>query len=357
MDLNEILITGGSGFVGSSIAISLKGELDASVYAFDNLMRRGSELNLSRLESAGVEFVHGDIRCPEDLERLPDFDLLIDCSAEPSVHAGSSGSPAALLNTNLVGTLNCYEAARRRGAAVLFLSSSRVYPIAALSSLAYREADTRFVLLDQQETLGCGAAGVNEDFPLAGARSFYGTTKLASELVLQEYAFSYGIRCLIYRCGVIAGPWQMGRVDQGFLSLWVAQHYFQRPVTYIGFGGTGKQVRDVLHIDDLCDLVLFHLADPAAWDGRVYTVGGGRNCSTSLIELTDLCRQETRHEVPVFSEPKTSPMDIPVYLSDCAAVNRDTSWRARRGLRDIVADTARWIEDHDSLLRPVFGAA
>ena len=145
-----------------------------------------------------------------------------------------------------------------------------------------------------------------------------------------------------------------GRVDQGFLSLWVARHHFQKPLTYIGFGGTGKQVRDVLHVDDLCDLISMHLADATAWDGRVYTVGGGREVSTSLLELTELCRQETGHEVPVASEPGTSPMDLRIYLSDCATVSHDTGWKPRRGVREIVADTAHWIEENESTLRPIF---
>ena len=173
MELKEIVITGGSGFVGSSIAVRLKRDLEGvSVYAFDNLMRRGSELNLSRLEKAGVEFMHGDIRCQEDLARLPSFDLLIDCSAEPSVHAGASGSPTTVLNTNLTGSLNCFETARQQNAAILFLSSSRVYPIEPLNALAHREGETRFVLLDEQQPSGCSAEGVTEDFPLTGARSF-----------------------------------------------------------------------------------------------------------------------------------------------------------------------------------------
>ncbi len=355
MQLNNILVTGGSGFVGSSVAIRLRSVMKEScVFVLDNLMRRGSELNLLRLEKAGIEFVHGDIRCPEDLTRLPDFDLLIDCSAEPSVHAGQTGSPLGVIHTNLVGTLNCYEAARQRQAAVLFLSSSRVYPIQALNSLAYTEGETRFLLLDEQHLPGCSAEGVTEDFPLSGIRSFYGATKLASELILQEYASSYGVRCLIYRCGVIAGPWQMGRVDQGFLSLWVARHYFKKALKYNGFGGQGKQVRDVLHIDDLCDLILIHLTNFSVWDGRIYTVGGGRRSSTSLLELSEICRAETGQEIPVTSQPNTSPMDVRIYLSDCTAVSRDTGWRPRRGVRDIVQSTARWIEEHESVLRRVF---
>jgi CDP-paratose 2-epimerase len=237
---------------------------------------------------------------------------------------------------------------------VLFLSTSRVYPIGGLRALAYREEDTRFALCEEQAQPGASAHGISEDFFLSGARSFYGTTKLASELLLQEYVFSYGLPALIYRCGVLAGPWQMGRVDQGFMSLWVAAHHYGRPLKYIGFGGTGKQVRDVLHIDDLYDLIKLHISEPGTWDGRTYNVGGGLKVSTSLVELTGLCKRIVGRNVPISSEPQTSPIDVPLYISDCSRLCADTSWRPRRDIETIIRDLAEWIAANDSALRRIF---
>src|ERR1700685_2648090 len=176
MSFERALITGGAAFVGSSLAISWKREGVGEVLVVDSLKRRGSELNLARLQAAGIPFLHADVRCPEDLDGLPKYDLLIDCSAEPSVHSGMSGTSRYLLNTNLIGTMNCLEAASARQAAFLFLSTSRVYPIVAINSIAYREEPSRFSWnVAEGAPPGVSTRGINEDFTLAGARSLYGT--------------------------------------------------------------------------------------------------------------------------------------------------------------------------------------
>ena len=124
---------------------------------------------------------------------------------------------------------------------------------------------------------------------------------------------------MINRCGVIAGPWQMGKVDQGVFSWWLLSHLFGRPLSYIGYGGSGKQVRDLLHVDDLVDLVDEQLGDPERWSGVTANVGGGRECSLSLLETTELCRELTGSEVADRRRvPETRPGDVPVYLSDCS---------------------------------------
>lgn len=112
---------------------------------------------------------------------------MIDCSAEPSVQAGLEHSPRYLLETDLVGTINCLEAARARGAAFLFLSTSRIYPIARLNALPYDETETRFHWREEPGVPGFSECGIAEDFPISGARSFYGASKLAGEQLIQEY--------------------------------------------------------------------------------------------------------------------------------------------------------------------------
>jgi CDP-paratose 2-epimerase len=279
---------------------------------------------------------------------------LIDCAAEPSVQAGLTGGPLPVINANLVGTVNSLEAARIRHAAFLLLSTSRVYPLAALNGLRYRETATRFEWEPDQAILGFSASGVSEQFPLDGPRSLYGATKLAGELLLQEYVYNYGLPALINRCGVLAGPWQMGRVDQGVVALWIARHFFQQPLKYIGFEGTGKQVRDVLHIEDLFDLIVAQCQSPAAWNGSVFNVGGGRPVSVSLAELTACCQTVTGRCVEITPVPETHAVDLRIYLTDADKARGVFGWTPRRNVETIVRDTHAWIAAQPDLVASVF---
>ncbi len=183
--------------------------------------------------------------------------------------------------------------------------------------LKLEEAETRFEIAAEQAVPGVSPAGISEAFPLDGARTLYGATKLAAELLIEEYRAGLGVPAVIDRCGVIAGPWQMGKVDQGVFTHWMLAHHFGNPLSYIGFGGQGKQVRDLLHVEDLVDLVERQLLAPGEWDGRTVNVGGGRECSLSLLETTAICRELTGNEVPIEPVVETRAGDVPIYLSDC----------------------------------------
>lgn len=356
MKYNNILITGGAGFVGSNLALKLKTANPATeIIAFDNLKRRGSELNVPRLCEAGVIFIHGDVRHKEDLNLPFEIDLIIECSAEPSVLAGVDGSTDYVIDTNLVGAINCFELARVRRAAVIFLSTSRVYPMGLISQLAYKENLLRFVLEKKQIMPGASEQGISEIFSLQGPRSLYGATKLAAELLLIEYIESFGITGVINRCGLITGPWQMGKVDQGVVALWVARHLFGgKPLSYIGFGGTGKQVRDFVHIDDLYSALVLQLQDIAIHNGEIYNIGGGMENSFSLQELTATCQQITGKMVAINSISENRPNDIPLYISDCAKFKQATGWKCRKNITETVQDLANWMRDNAKELKNLF---
>src|SRR5262249_37476403 len=318
--------------------------------------RRGAELNLARLARVGVRFVHGDIRSPEDLMALlPDAPgLIIECSAEPSAQAGYGGSPEYVIRTNLMGGFHCLELARHDKADVIFISTSRAYPFEALNNLLFTEEATRFTLAAEQTTAGASAAGISEAFPLTGARSLYGMTKLAAELMVEEYADAYGLRYIINRCGLLTGPWQMARSDQGVMALWMAAHYFCRGLSYIGFQGTGKQVRDVLHIDDFCALLVDQIQHFALYSGQCYNVGGGLGKSLSLQETTRLCAEITGNTIELSSVADTRPADVRLYISDHRRLSSINGWRPRRDVRTTLTDIFHWLRAEEQRVRPLF---
>lgn len=347
----RVLVTGGAGFIGASVGLGLLERHPAwSVVALDNLKRRGSELNLPRLRAAGVEFVHGDVRKLDDLMAVGELDAIVECSAEPSVLAGIDGTPAYVIESNLIGAYHCLELARNRTAQLVFLSTSRVYPWRSLERIGLRETELRFELDPDQELPGVSENGISEVFPLDGARTLYGTTKLSAELLIEEYRAAYGLRTVVDRCGVIAGPWQMGKVDQGVFTYWMLAHHFGRPLRYIGFGGSGKQVRDLLHVEDLVDLLALQVTDPDHWDGVTANVGGGRERSLSLLETTELCAEITGRKVPVERSSEERPGDLALYISDCRRLFDLTDWRPRRGPKDVLADTESWISANEEAL-------
>ncbi len=347
----KILVTGGAGFVGSSLAISFKEKYpEHEIICLDNLKRRGSELNIPILKRNKIKFLHGYIRNVEDIESVGGIDILLECSAEPSVLAGYDSSPNYLLNTNLVGTINCLEYARKNNAIFFFLSTSRVYPIEYINSLKFDETNTRFVLKDNQEVSGASGQGVTEKFPIDKARTLYGTTKLASELIIQEYVQMYELKAVINRCAVLTGPGQFGKSDQGVVALWVARHFWNQSLTYIGYGGTGKQVRDILHIDDLFELIDYQIKNINELSGEVFNVGGGKETSISLLELTKICEKYTGNKIKINGENEDRQGDIRIYLTDNTKVTEKTGWKPKKTADYIVREVYQWIKENEKQL-------
>jgi CDP-paratose 2-epimerase len=352
----RILITGGAGFVGSRLAfLNKEAHPDTEVVVFDNLKRRGSELNLPAFKKRGIDYIHGDIRVSSDLSALKGtFDLLVEASAEPSVLAGMSGSPDYLIQTNLNGTLNCLEWVRSRSCPMIFLSTSRVYSIVPLKELALNETASRFSLDEKQIHPGVSADGIDENFPTHLPRSLYGATKLASEMMIQEYVHAYGIKAVVNRCGVIFGAGQMGKVDQGVFTLWVARHFYGKPLSYTGFGGGGKQVRDLLHPSDLFRLIEKQVAQIADCSGEVFNVGGGVANTISLKELTSLCETIVRKKITMGSDARTNPVDIPFYATNNHRVSQRFDWRPETTVPEIVTEIHEWLRRESEALSFIF---
>jgi CDP-paratose 2-epimerase len=330
----RILITGVCGFVGSTLARAFREHRSSwEIVGIDTLVRAGSEMNRSALRVLGVKVLHGDIRIPSDLESLPSCDWIIDAAANPSVLAGVDGKTSSrqLIEHNLVGTINLLELAR----------------------LPVQAQGDRFGIPDAASLpRGCSPAGVSEDFSTEPPLSLYGTTKRASELLALEYASTFDLPVYLNRCGVLAGAGQFGKIDQGIFSFWIHSWCRRRPLKYIGFDGTGHQVRDCLHARDLAPLLLRQIEAGAADAPRMVNVSGGVANSASLRQLSDWCGQRFGpHSVAV--EKAARPFDIPWLILDSGRARQAWEWEPQTRLEAVWEEIATHAEQHPHWLDQV----
>ena len=344
----RILVSGVCGFVGSELALGFR-KAGHEVCGFDNFSRRGSELNRPRIEEAGVEFWKGDVRNEADLERVRGIDWVIAAAANPSVLAGVDGKTGSkeLLEHNLWGTVNLLEVCKREQAGLILLSTSRVYSIDALCALPVVAKDGAFAL--PEALAAVGPQGVTEEFSTAAPISLYGASKLASEQIALEYGSAFGFPVWVNRCGVMAGAGQFGKPDQGIFSYWIHSWAQRAPLKYIGFGGTGHQVRDCLHPHDLLALLLKQMAAGARAGRRILNVGGGAASTRSLRQLSDWCGREFgAHEVAADLSPR--PFDLPWVVLDAACAGQEWDWRPEKTVDEICQEIARHAREHPEWL-------
>ncbi len=336
----KILITGGCGFVGSNIAIFLKKNLrKADIFSVDNLFREGSKINRNRLKNFNIKNYNFDIKNYNKVKALKKCDLIIDCCAEPAIEA-SSKDPDRVFETNLIGTFNLMKKSKKDKANIIFLSSSRVYSISNLRNL--------FKSINLKKPLKRKIM-INENFETTNPSSLYGYTKLSSEKLIQEFSYMTNIKYLIDRFGVIAGPWQFGKQDQGFVSLWMAKHLFKKKLNYIGFGGNGHQTRDLIHIDDVCKIILLQIRNINRIFNEAFNIGGGIKNSISLYELTSKCAVMTGNKIKLGKVSKTSKFDIPYYISDNSKVQRFYKWKPKKSVNQILKDVLIWLKDNEKI--------
>ncbi len=351
----KILVTGGAGFIGSSICLYLKSKYpDYIITVFDNLKRRGSELNLPDLKHAGISFIHGDIRSVEDLNNVKEFDVMVEASAEPSVLAGLDSNPDYVIQNNLAGSINCFNICLKYKAKVIFLSTSRVYPIHRIENARFSEESSRFSLDADQSEAGISTNGISETLCLDGPRSFYGATKLSSEFLLQEYAAFCDLQTAITRFSVVAGPRQMGKSDQGVATLWMANHFFKKDLKYIGYEGSGKQVRDFLHINDLVALIDMQIHMTEKFTGKIYNAGGGKENSLSLLEMTRLCQEITGNTLSIEKVPDARMADVRIFISDNSKIYNEIGWKPKHTARETFEDIYTWLRNNEKALKTLF---
>lgn len=333
----KILITGGCGFVGSNIAIFLKENIkNVKIYSLDNLMRKGSTQNRNRLLKYDIKNFKLDIQKFEKFKSLNKFNLIIDCCAEPAIEI-SKKEPDRVFNTNLVGTFNVLKKCINDKADIIFLSSSRVYSINKL-----RDIVKSTIIKKPLKT----NIKITEKFATDSASSLYGFTKIASEKLIKEFFFNTNLKYIINRFGVIAGPWQFGKQDQGFVSLWMAKHFFKRKLSYIGFGGNGHQVRDIIHIKDVCEIILLQIKNLKKINNQTFNIGGGEKNKISLKNLTLKCERITKNKIIINKIKKTSNFDIPYFVTDNSKIKKIYKWKPLRTMDMLLYDIYTWLNEN-----------
>ncbi|MEK7684051.1 MAG: NAD-dependent epimerase/dehydratase family protein [Verrucomicrobiota bacterium] len=345
----KVLITGICGFVGSTLAAGLRqAATDWEILGLDNLLREGSEANRLPLKRQGVKVIHADIRMASDVTSLPPADWVIDAAANASVLAGlgyGCGS-RQLIEHNLFGTVNLLEYCKQHRAGFLLLSTSRVYSLRSLAGLEMEVAHQAYVpKANGVFPEGFSPRGVSEGFSTAPPVSLYGNSKLASESLALEYGEMFEFPVWINRCGVMAGAGQFGRPDQGVFAYWINGYLRGLPLKYLGFGGTGFQVRDCFHPRDLVTLLRRQMEQPAAPRSRIQNISGGSQQSLSLAQLSEWCAARFgRREIQ--REPVGRPFDVPWLVLDATQAGNQWGWEPRTSLETILTEIARHAEQN-----------
>jgi len=348
--MKKILITGGAGFVGGNLAIKFT-EIGHEVVCFDNLVRRGSELNLNRFKQHNIRFVHGDIRNPEDFIGLGfKPDIVLECAAQPTAIDGYK-NPYFDLTNNTYGLVNVLEFCRKNNSALIFWSSNKVYSGDLCNSVPVVEGETRFRWKEDDtfKLRGWSKDGFNTKLDLNGSEhSIYGVSKVAADLICQEWSGAFDIPVIINRYSCLYGPHQFGKVSQGWITWFIIAKILEQQLTFYGF--KGKQVRDYLHIDDACDLTLKQINDINNHKGSYYNVGGGINNTVSILELNSLLDKMLGVDNPVLHAASRRSDQI-IFISDIDNVCNDFMWKPNRNFKDGLSEIIEWVQNNINALK------
>ncbi len=345
-----VLITGGAGFIGCNLAEHLLQATDARVRIFDNFSRRGVEHNVAWLESlrgaARLEILRGDVRDARAVnEAMRGVSDVFHLAAQVAVTT-SIDDPETDFETNALGTLRVLEAARRSAHKpfVLFTSTNKVY--GSLEGVPVGTAETRY------EAAAPQFRGVNEEERL-DFHSPYGCSKGTADQYVRDYARIYGLPTVVFRMSCIAGPRQFGNEDQGWVAHFLYSALAGRPITVYG---DGKQVRDVLHVHDLVGAMMAAREHRRTTRGQIYNLGGGMARSTSVIEMLHSIERSLGRPLDL-RYARVRPGDQPLYISDTGKIERETGWRPRHALPEILTTIREFWSANEAAIRRQQSAA
>jgi len=335
------LVTGGAGFIGCNYVHRLlsRGE---QVAVYDNLSRQGTEANVAWLqEQHGADSfrtIVGDVRDADALaEATQDADVVVHLAGQTAVTT-SVADPRADFEDNALGTFNALEAARYAGTNPVFLYASTNKVYGRMEDIAVVERETRYTYRDFP-------LGIPETQPL-DFHSPYGCSKGAGDQYVRDYARIYGLSTVVLRQSCIYGPRQMGVEDQGWVAWLIIAAVIGQPITIYG---DGKQVRDVLFVDDLLDVYDAAIAHIDVAAGQVYNVGGGPAHTMSVwAEFGPILEKLLGHSVPA-SFADWRPGDQPVYVSDVRKSERELGWQPQVGVDQGIRRLYDWVVSHKHL--------
>ena len=337
----KILITGGAGFIGCN-AVDRFLKRGDTVTVYDNLSRRGARDNLEWLRAQhgfdAVRLIVADVRDADALAAAArGQEAIIHLAGQVAVTTAVD-DPRGDFEANALGTFNALEAARLSGSAPIFLYASTNKVYGGMEDVVLVEGERRYAYRDYPE-------GIPETYPL-DFHSPYGNSKGAGDQYVRDYARIYGLRSVVFRQSAIYGPHQFGIEDQGWLAWFIIAAVAGKPITIYG---DGKQVRDVLFIDDLIDLYQAAMANIDRAAGQIFNAGGGpRNTLSIWTEFGPMLAKLLGQSVPV-GQGNWRPGDQRIYVSDIRKANEVLGWSPRVGPEEGVRRLYKWVVDNRTL--------
>jgi CDP-paratose 2-epimerase len=340
---DSVLITGGAGFIGTNVAKNYLGQGHA-VHVFDNLSRPGVDRNVAELQEAypdGFRFTRGDVRDRLQVQKAVESASAVYHLAAQVAVTSSLDDPRGDMETNLMGTLYVLESVRHSNpeCPVLFTSTNKVY--GRLASVSIGERNGRH----EPEDLSFAKNGIGEAHPLEFL-SPYGCSKGAADQYVLDYAHSYDLQACVFRMSCIYGKYQLGSEDQGWVAHFLRQALKGEPITIFG---NGRQVRDLLFVDDLVCAMGLVFANMGVAAGKAFNVGGGVQNSTSLLDLIDEIRAMTQGRVAIEFGPERVA-DQRWFVADTTRARDTLGWSPKVSIRDGLRQLYAWYLARPSLV-------
>lgn len=336
--MKKILITGGCGFLGSNLAARGVSRGD-KVTVLDNLSRAGVTENLEWLKKMGVDYVFGDIRNQNDVEKTIQggYDWIFHTAAQTAMTT-SLEDPRTDFDINALGTFNILEAVRKYcpKAVVIYSSTNKVY--GDLERFTYKEDKTRYVCNEFPK-------GFDETLPLDFS-SNYGCSKGAADQFAHDYNHSHGLNTIVFRHSAMYGGRQFATNDQGWIG-WFCQKAIEKlnnpKVKPFTIHGNGKQVRDILFADDVVDLYYLAAENYTKLVGKFFNVGGGLENSLSLLELFAILEKELKIKME-YTRLGIRPHDQKVFVANSNAIRNELNWKPKISAEEGVLRMIKWLK-------------